>query len=522
MSSPALVKGEPIFMKFEDFQGIEATHLDYKVSLEKEKPKSWLKSVVAFANTKGGHILFGVTNNGHDPIGLDDAQSTASKISELLTSRVEPPVRYTLTPFSSRIDDRLCIDLEVANGPHYPYYYVHEKTREIYVRRGDRSEIATVIEQNNLILKGMNKTYDSLPSSYNLSDVSFTLLAATFKKETGDDFDLTKDLVSMGFVTEDGIVTNAGLLLCDQGYLKQSKVVCTRWKGIEKGSVEADALDDEEFTGVSLITLLANAEAFIRTNSKSPWSIRGMRREEKSDYPFKAVREVLVNALIHRDYQSIGAEVHVDMYDDRMEISSPGGMINGSRIQDLDLKRVPSMRRNEIISDTFGRLHYMERRGSGIRRILNSYVDYTEQPEFYSDEYFFIVTLPNRSEARSAQLELKLEIENAKPQQSSGKLQQSSDKPQLSSGDMQLSSGEKEKEELKKWLECKVGKSFNKRNFEKLLELLGKYGSKYCFNRTTIANTFGISENTASRIIRKSMDCGIMRKEKNGEYYFNM
>ena len=62
--------------------------------------------------------------------------------------------------------------------------------------------------------------------------------------------------------------------------------------------------------------------------------------------------------------------MHVDMYDDRMEISSPGGMINGSRIQDMDLRRVPSMRRNEIISDTFGRLHYMERRGSGIRRIL--------------------------------------------------------------------------------------------------------------------------------------------------------
>ena len=220
-------------MKFEDFQRIEATYLDYKVSLEKEKPKSWLKSVVAFANTKGGHILFGVSNNDHEPIGLDDAQGTASKISELLTSRVEPPVRYILTPFNSRKEGRLCLDLEVANGPHYPYYYVHEKTREIYVRRGDRSEIATVIEQNNLILKGMNKTYDSLPSTYNLSDVSFTLLAATFKKETGDDFILEKDLVSMGFVTEEGKVTNAGLLLCDQGYLKQSKVVCTRWKGTE-------------------------------------------------------------------------------------------------------------------------------------------------------------------------------------------------------------------------------------------------------------------------------------------------
>ena len=390
------------------------------------------------------------------------------------------------------------------------------------MRRGDRSEIATVVEQNNLILKGMNKTYDSLPSSYDLSDVSFTLLAATFKKETGDDFVLAKDLVSMGFVTEEGKVTNAGLLLCDQGYLKQSKVVCTRWKGTEKGSVEGDALNDEEFTGVSLITLLSNVEAFIRTNSKNPWSIRGMRREEKSDYPFKAVREVLVNALIHRDYQSIGSEVHVDMYDDRMEISSPGGMISGSRIQDLDLKRVPSMRRNEIISDIFGRLHYMERRGSGIRRILNSYIDYTEQPEFYSDEYFFIVTLPNRSEARSAQMELELVFENATMQQSSEETQLPSEKTQQSLEETQLSVEEKEKEELKKWMKCRAEKIFNEKTFEKLLVLLEKYGSEYYFNRRTIANAFGITENAASRIIRKAVDCGIMRKEKKGVYYFNM
>ena len=246
------------------------------------------------------------------------------------------------------------------------------------MRHGDRSEKATPIEQNNLLLKGMNKTFDALPTSYKLPDVSFTLLAATFKKETGEDFDISRDLISMGFVTQDNIVTNAGLLLCDQGYLRQSKIVCTRWKGIEKGSVDGDALDDEEFTDASLITLLSNAEAFIRTNSKNPWTIRGMRREENSDYPFKAVREVLVNALIHRDYQIQGSEVHVDMFDDRMEIVSPGGMINGSRIQDLNLKHVPSMRRNEIISDIFGRLHYMDRRGSGIQRILSAYTDFVE------------------------------------------------------------------------------------------------------------------------------------------------
>lgn len=530
------VSGGDCLVKIEDLQGIEATHLDYKVSLEKEKAKSWLKSVVAYANTKGGHILFGVTNEEHIPIGLDDAQSTASKIAELLTARVEPPVRYTMTPFESNTEGRLCIDLEVGNGPNYPYYYVHERTREIYVRRGDRSELATVLEQNNLLLKGMNRTYDSLPSAYKLTDVSFTLLAATFKKETGDVFDLSKDLLSMGFITEDGIVTNAGLLLCDQGYLRQSKIVCTRWKGLEKGAVEGDALDDEEFSDASLIMLLSNAEAFIRTNSKNPWTIRGMRREEKSDYPFKAVREVLVNALIHRDYQNIGSEIHVDMYDDRMEISSPGGMVNGSRIQDLDLKRVPSMRRNEIISDIFGRLHYMDRRGSGIRRVLSSYIDYMEQPEFYSDEYFFSATLPNRSEATLVELEV---YENAEVQKNTSQTQFSQDKTQLSHDKTQFPQNKTQlsnqnsawnneqnillddSNSMQEWMRLKAGKTFKEGTFEKLLDLLERYGNEYYFNRTTIANTFGITENAASRIIKKAVDCGIMRKKKKGEYYFN-
>ncbi|WP_333502473.1 ATP-binding protein, partial [Lactobacillus delbrueckii] len=122
-----------------------------------------------------------------------------------------------------------------------------------------------------------------------------------------------------------------------------------------------------------------------------------MVREEKSDYPFKAVREVLVNALIHRNYQIIGTEIHVDIFDDRMEIMSPGGMMSGSRIQNMNKEHIPSMRRNEKISDIFGRLGFMDRRGSGIQRILNSYKNYSQEPTFYSDENIFLVTMPNRS-----------------------------------------------------------------------------------------------------------------------------
>lgn len=350
-----------------------------------------------------------------------------------------------------------------------------------------------------------------------MSDVSFTLLAATFKKETGDDFDLSRDLISMGFITEKNIVTNAGLLLCDQGYLPQSKIVCTRWKGIEKGSIEGDALDDEEFEDASLITLLSNAEAFIRTNSKNPWTIRGMRREENSDYPFKAVREVLVNALIHRDYQIQGSEVHIDMFDDRMEIVSPGGMMNGSRIQDLNLQHVPSMRRNEIISDIFGRLHYMDRRGSGIQRILNSYKGLIEQPDFYSDSTVFLVTLPNRSLATL--------VENKELNEQNSTLQSKDSTLQVQNSTLQYNKIRLSNEIdyhliLEAWDNKGINKIFQEKTISKIMDFYKKYGTQYSFNREAVANSFNIKSSYASRIIRKCCQINIMRKEKRGVYFF--
>lgn len=241
--------------------------------------------------------------------------------------------------------------------------------------------------------------------------------------------------------------------------------------------------------------LLNNAEAFIRNNSKNPWTVQGMRREEKSDYPFRAVREVLVNALIHRDYQNMGAEVHVDMYDDRMEISSPGGMMNGSRIQDLDLRMVPSMRRNEIISDIFGRLHYMDRRGSGIRRIINSYTYYKNKPIFYSNEYFFLVSLPNRGIA--------------------SKIKDATEETQLTVENVHL-------EVLMTSIRQKCRNKFRTGTVDKFIKLLIIYEDKYPFNRQIVATQFEISENAASRLLKKAIDCGIVRKEKRGVYYFRV
>lgn len=504
-------------MKKNNHRDIEATKCDYKLSLETGKPKSWLKSVSAFANGVGGHIYIGYTNDTHEPRGLTDAQTTASKITELIGGRISPTPRYELETITED-SNTVCIDLNVKSGPAYPYYYVHESTKEAYVRHGDQSVKATDIELNNLILKGQNRTFDSLPTPIKLSDVSFTLLAATFKSTTGDDLVLPRDLTSMGLLGEDGQVTNAGLLLSDQGALKQSRIVCTRWKGKTKGEVDGDALDDQEYRDSCLITLLSNAEAFIRNNSRNPWTIRGMHREENSDYPFKAVREVLVNALIHRDYQIVGTEVHVDIFDDRLEITSPGGMMNGSRIQDLDLRHVPSIRRNEVVSDVFSRLHFMDRRGSGIGRILNSYSNFFEQPVFQSNEYFFMVSLPNRGVATPSQMELNLDEHTTfeeKAQLSFGKTQLSDPKRQLS-----LEADDWELKYFHEVIVKNIEDAFRGKTLSKIEELFSRYRYEYSFNRSNVAELFGVTENRASGILKTCVEKGIISKQRNGVYCF--
>lgn len=373
----------------DDYLPTESTTVEYKVSLETAKPKSWLKTISAFANTCGGTIVWGVADD-RTLVGLDDIDSTARQITELIKARIEPLPAYEMREIENRF-----LVLTVREGSMTPYYYTGDGRHTAYIRTGEQSVEAPPHILNSLILRGQNNTFDTLPSAFKLDNVSFTLLEATYRQRSGGSFDKTKDLFSFGLVTKDGQVTYGGLLFCDQAPLRQSRIFCTRWNGRIKGTLNADALDDKEYGG-SIIALLENAETFVRNNSKNSWFISGLRRSESSDYSYEAVREALVNAIIHRDYQIVGSEIHVDMFDDRLEIYSPGGMCSGNRIQDLNLAYIPSLRRNPVISDLFGRLGYMERRGSGIGRILEQYADNYLSPSFYSDSSSFIVIFPKR------------------------------------------------------------------------------------------------------------------------------
>lgn len=373
----------------------EATEYDKKVMLEVKKPKSWLKSVSAFANGVGGVLIFGIADDD-SVVGIDDVKKAMEVISEQIKIKMDPTPEVLLK--AHLVDGKEIVTLEVYRGEETPYYYVGEGNYTAYVRIGNESVMATATDLKRLVLRGKNRTYDSLVTDYSFDDYSFSKLKAAYYKKTKKSMEM-KDFESFGIVDKNGMLTNAGALLADESPIYCSRLFCTRWNGIDKASGVIDALDDEEYTG-SLILLLEEGMNFARRNSKKMWKKESDRRVEYPEYPERSIFEGLVNGLVHRDYLDMGSEVHIDIFDDRLEIYSPGGMYDGTLIQDRDIDNVPSKRRNPIIADIFSRLDYMERRGSGFKKIMQAYEvepNYTEEkkPVFYSNATEFRVILKN-------------------------------------------------------------------------------------------------------------------------------
>ncbi len=373
----------------------EATECDFKAALEVRKPKSWLKSVSAFANGIGGTLFFGIDND-RNVVGLTDAQADAETISRLIKERITPFPNFILTP--ERENGKDILILTVSAGRTTPYYYKADGVMEAYIRIGNESVIAPDYVLNQLILKGMNRTYDELASEYDFKDYAFSKLRERYKVWTGNSME---DKLFDSFEIRDGNgkLTNAGALLADDSPVRHSRLFCTRWNGLDKSGGMVDALDSAEYSG-SLIILLNEGVGFVKRNMKTRWKKTANSRIEMPDYCERSVFEALVNALIHRDYLILGSEVHIDIYDDRLTIYSPGGMADGTRIQERDITNISSTRRNPVLADIFGRLGYMERQGSGFKKITEAYYaahNYRAElePKFYSDVTSFQVTLYN-------------------------------------------------------------------------------------------------------------------------------
>lgn len=381
-------------MKLSDYIG-EATEYEKKEKLEERKPKSWLKTVSAFANGLGGTLFFGVSDD-EVLVGLEDAKRCSEIISETIKTKMDPIPEILMT--IRKEDGKDFIVLEVKSGRETPYYFIGDGSHTAFVRLGNETIPANAIALKKLVLEGSNTTFDSLSTRYSVNEFAFTKLRAVYRQRTNNNF-VETDFASFGLVDKDGMLTNAGALLADESPIRYSRLFCTRWYGPDKASGIIEALDDKEFSG-SLIILLQAGEEFVRNNTKKRWKKSVTGRIEMPEYPERAVLECIVNALIHRDYFILGSEVHIDIFDDRIEITSPGGMPDGVAVQNLDIDNIISKRRNPVIADMFSRMNYMERRGSGFKKIKDDYrhaINYRPElePKFYSDISTFKVTLYN-------------------------------------------------------------------------------------------------------------------------------
>ena len=382
-------------MKIDGLLG-ESTEYDKKQAVEHRKVKNWLKSVSAFANTAGGVLVFGIADDGCI-LGLDDIQTESEFVSQKIKERISPFPEVVMKLHKTN-EGKDLLFLHVPSGTETPYYYTGDGSTEAFIRIGNESVVADGTELKRLVMRGRNSSYDSLISPYHYEDYAFSKLRERYKSWVGSSFS-EKNFDSFGIRDSRGYLTNAGALLADDSPIRWSRLFCTKWSGFDKSGGQIDALDSGEYSG-SLIILLNEGMGFIKRNMRTLWKKTANSRIEMPDYCERSVFEALVNALIHRDYLINGSEIHIDIFDDRLVIYSPGGMPDGTQIQERDIRNIPSTRRNPILADIFARLGYMERQGSGLSKIRASYenaMNYQEgkDPVFRSNRVEFTVELPN-------------------------------------------------------------------------------------------------------------------------------
>lgn len=422
----------------------EATEYDKKQEVEHRKVKSWLKSVSAFANGDGGCLLFGIADDD-TVVGLEDAKEDSEFVSQKIKERIDPVPQINMK--MEQVNGKEILLLHVLPGNDTPYYYLGDGLLETFVRIGNESVIAEATEHKRLVLKGHNSSFDARPSGESFDDYAFTKLRGRYYAWNGLSFD-NKYYRSFGLVDSKGILTNAGLLMADECPLRQSRVFCTRWNGKTKAGGTIDALDSTEIAG-SMVSLMEDTMSFIRRNIRTLWYKEPMQRIEIPEYIERSVMEAVTNALAHRDYLIQGSEVHVDMFDDRLVIYSPGSMPEGRYIQEMNIEEIPSVRRNPVIADVFAQLGYMERKGSGMGKIINPikalpYFNERMLPSFFSDRAQFSITFPNiievwREEHPDAETDVVEDIQGG-----------------TQGGTQDGTQGGTQVDDLDKWIECQV------------------------------------------------------------------
>jgi ATP-dependent DNA helicase RecG len=339
------------------------------------------KTVAAFANTSGGTLYIGVADDG-SVIGVKKPDDIMLKVSNTIRDSIKPDITLFVRYTTEKIAGALIIKVQVQKGTASPYYLAGKGIRPegVYVRNGASSVPASETAILKMIKETDGEKYEDTRSLN--QDLLFTEAGKKFKSKNiplGINQKKTLKLMTSG-----GVYTNLGLLLSDQ-------CVHTIKLAVFEGTDKEVFRERREFSG-SVLCQLDETFHFIDIYNHTRAEVSGLYRRDTRDYPAEALREALLNAIVHRDY-SFRSSTLISIFDDRIEFVSIGGLVTGISLDDIMMG--VSVARNENLANIFYRLELIEAYGTGIPKIVRRYDACPRKPKIEATSNAFKITLPN-------------------------------------------------------------------------------------------------------------------------------
>jgi len=350
----------------------------YNREFKVEVSRSFLKTVSAYANYNDGEIIFGIDDNG-DLAGIDCAKDESLRIENMINDSIVPVPNFNIEV--KEIDGRIIIVLEIKKGKDTPYYYQGKA-----YKRSDTSTVeADRFELRRLALEGINMDYEERKAfSQNLN---FTILEAKLKAKAGIKKINLDILKTLNLYNKDGYYNVAGELLADRNDLAFSGIYLVRFGDDNNSRI----LYRENISHKSLLAQFDRAIEIFEQYYQYE-EIDGYNRVKKELIPREAFRESLANAIVNRVWDT-NSSIQIAMYEDRIEINSPGGLPKGISEEEYLYGNI-SVLRNPIIAGIFYRLDIIERFGTGIARINEEYTHSISKPGFAVSENNIRIVLP--------------------------------------------------------------------------------------------------------------------------------
>ena len=324
--------------------------------------------------------------------GVGDPDGVMLQIVNSLKDSLAPDIMPFVRVNSVDIEEKQVIEIDVTTGTNRPYYLREKglKPGGVYVRKGSSTQPMTEEGIREMILQNSGRSFE-LCRSMN-QELTFHTLKTEMQRrsiEIG-----SSQMRTFKLIGEDGLYTNLALLLSDQC---ETTTKVALFQGTDKELFR----DRKEFKG-SILMQLEDVYQFIDLVNKTKATFSGLDRTDRRDYPEEAVREALLNSIVHRDYSFSGSDL-VNVYENRIEFVSLGGLVSGLELKSIFLG--VSQSRNPNLAAVFYRMRLIESYGTGIGKIERAYKVCPFKPEFETAKGVFRVTLPNRNEEQEAEVQ---------------------------------------------------------------------------------------------------------------------